>query len=195
TADVRVAALSDALVLDVDVRARDAFVHALEQLLVADDVELSAPAEPTVLIAVDGPGAAATLATPAAVELAPFAHVEASVAGVPVRVVRASEVRGAGYVLHVPAGAGGGGGGGAGGPGCETLRHGRIGRATGRGRRAADRSRHGREDAGARGPGRGCHQHHEGLLSRPGGGRARHGPRAREPATGAAGANRSRARA
>jgi folate-binding protein YgfZ len=104
TADVRVAALSDALVLDVDVRARDAFVHALEQLLVADDVELSAPAEPTALIAVDGPGAAATLATPAAVELAPFAHVEASVAGVPVRVVRASEVRGAGYVLHVPAG-------------------------------------------------------------------------------------------
>src|SRR5262245_28393754 len=104
TADVRVAALSDTLVLAVDVRARDAFVHALEQRLVPDGGGLSAPAERAAWIAVDGPGAAATLAAPAAVELAPFAHVEASVAGVPVRVVRASEVRGAGYVLHVPAG-------------------------------------------------------------------------------------------
>ena len=104
TADVRVAALSDALLLDVDVRVRDALVHALEQLLVADDVELSAPPAPTALVGVDGPGAAAALAIPAAVELAPFAHVEARVAGVPVRVVRASEVRGAGHVLHVPAG-------------------------------------------------------------------------------------------
>src|SRR5262245_16917037 len=103
-ADVRVAAQSDALLLDVDVRARDAFVHALEQLLVADDVELSAPAEPIALVAVDGPGAAATLAAPAAAELGPCAQVEARVAGVPVRVVRTSEVRGAGYVLHVPAG-------------------------------------------------------------------------------------------
>jgi len=104
TADVRVAALSEALLLDVDVRARDAFVHALEQLLVADDVELSPPAEPTALVGVDGPGAAAALAIPGAADLAPFAHVEARVAGVPVRVVRASEVRGTGYVLHVAAG-------------------------------------------------------------------------------------------
>src|SRR5262249_43972097 len=56
TADVRVAALAAELLLDVDVRARDDFVAALEALLVADDVEL-APAEATALIAVDGPDA------------------------------------------------------------------------------------------------------------------------------------------
>src|SRR4030095_13689664 len=37
TADVRVAALATELLLDVDVRARDDFVAALEALLVADD--------------------------------------------------------------------------------------------------------------------------------------------------------------
>jgi folate-binding protein YgfZ len=41
TADVRVAADDDALLLDVDVRARDAFLAALNKLLIADDVELT----------------------------------------------------------------------------------------------------------------------------------------------------------
>jgi len=41
TADVRVAADGDALLLDVDVRARDAFLAALDKLLIADDVELT----------------------------------------------------------------------------------------------------------------------------------------------------------
>lgn len=98
TADVRVAALPTELLLDVDVRARDEFVAALEGLLVADDVEL-APAEATALLAVDGPDAAGLLALG---DLAPFAHVETAVGGVPVRAVRASEVRGAGVLLHVP---------------------------------------------------------------------------------------------
>src|SRR5262245_5798304 len=40
TADVRVAP-ADALLLDVDVRARDAFLAALNKLLIADDVELT----------------------------------------------------------------------------------------------------------------------------------------------------------
>ena len=103
TADVRVAALPEQLLLDVDARVRDDLVHALEALLVADDVELRAPDAPAALVAVDGPDAAAVLAVTDASALPPFAHVEAHVAGVPVRVVRASEVRGAGYVLHVPA--------------------------------------------------------------------------------------------
>ena len=103
TADVRVAALSDEMLLDVDVRVRDDLRQALEALLVADDVELTAPAEPAAFVAVDGPDAAAALAIPAAGDLAPCDHLEASVAGVTVRVMRASEVRGAGYVLHVPA--------------------------------------------------------------------------------------------
>src|SRR5262249_56237129 len=54
--------------------------------------------------AVVGRGGGGARGIPAAVGLAPFAHLEARVAGVPVRVVRASEVRGTGYVLHVPAG-------------------------------------------------------------------------------------------
>jgi folate-binding protein YgfZ len=41
TADVRIAADGDALVLDVDVRARDAMLAALDKLLIADDVELA----------------------------------------------------------------------------------------------------------------------------------------------------------
>ena len=103
TADVRVAALADRLLLDVDVRARDDLLRALDALLVADDVELVAPSEATALVAVDGPGAAAALGMAAAADLPRFAHVGGSVAGIPLRAVRASEVRGAGYVLHVPA--------------------------------------------------------------------------------------------
>jgi folate-binding protein YgfZ len=98
TADVRVAALPTELLLDVDVRARDDFVAALEALLVADDVELAA-AEATALLAVDGPDATGLLGLG---DLAPFAHVDTALGGVPVRAIRASEVRGAGVVLHVP---------------------------------------------------------------------------------------------
>ena len=103
TADVRVAALPDELLLDVDVRARDALVSALEALLVADDVELAAPAEATALIALDGPDAAAVLGAAISPDLAPFAHVETRVAETGTRAMRASEVRGPGVILHVPA--------------------------------------------------------------------------------------------
>jgi folate-binding protein YgfZ len=101
TADVRVAVVPDAVLLDVDVRARDGFVAALEALVIADDVELRAPEAPTALIGVEGPGAAALV--PGAGGLAPWTHRETAVAGVPLRVQRASEVRGPGLVLHVPA--------------------------------------------------------------------------------------------
>jgi folate-binding protein YgfZ len=98
TADVRVAALPDELVLEVDVRARADFVAALERLLVADDVEV-VPTDATAAIGLDGPRAAAIVDLAA---LASFRHVETTIGGVPVRAVRASEVRGAGFVLHVP---------------------------------------------------------------------------------------------
>jgi folate-binding protein YgfZ len=100
TADVRVAADADALVLDVDARVRDRFVAALDALIIADDVELHPPADATTLVAVDGPRAAALVG---ADDLAPWAHRPGTVGGVPVRIVRASEVRGAGVVLHVAA--------------------------------------------------------------------------------------------
>lgn len=98
-ADVRVSAVDDALLLDVDVRARDGFVAALEKLVVADEVEF-APLAATTLVAVDGPAASGLLDLD---DLAAHAHRETRVAGVAVRVVRASEVRGAGALLHVPA--------------------------------------------------------------------------------------------
>ena len=101
TADVRVAALEDALLLDVDVCARAALVEALEKLIIADDVELGEPGEPLALIGVEGPGAARLL--PDGARLAPYAHAVVTLAGVAVRAQRASEVRGPGFVLHVPA--------------------------------------------------------------------------------------------
>ena len=103
TADVRVAALADALVLEVDVRARAAFIEALGSLIIADDVELLEPSAPLALVALDGGRATAVL--PEAATLAPWAHVEVQLAGAPVRVQRASEVHGPGFLLHVPAAA------------------------------------------------------------------------------------------
>ncbi len=104
TADLRVAALPDALLLDVDRRVRDELVQALEALIIADDVELHAPDEPVAMMGLDGPEAAALLGVRSAA-LAPFAHDVVEVAGVALRAMRASEVGGAGFVLHVPAAA------------------------------------------------------------------------------------------
>ena len=101
TADLRLVALADEMLLDCDLRARDGLVAALEALLIADDVELILPAEPPALIGVEGPDAARLFAGVSA--LAPFAHTELAIAGAGVRVQRASEVHGDGFVLHVPA--------------------------------------------------------------------------------------------
>src|SRR5581483_2263920 len=92
------------LLLDVDVRVRDAFLAALEKLIIADDVTLEAPAEPVTLLGLEGP-AAARLLGPDAAALPAWAHATISLAGVAVRALRASEVRGPGFVLHVPAAA------------------------------------------------------------------------------------------
>jgi folate-binding protein YgfZ len=99
TADVRVLAADDGVLLDVDVRMRTELVEALEKLLVADDVELAAPVSPVALVGVEGPDAERLVG----VALAPYAHAAVTLAGIPVRAQRASEVRGAGVVLHVPA--------------------------------------------------------------------------------------------
>lgn len=99
TADLRVAATSDALLLDVDIRARGDLTDALEKLIVADDVELVEPSPPLALMGVEGPGAQRVIG----VELAPYAHTTVTVADTEVGVQRASEVHGPGFVLHVPA--------------------------------------------------------------------------------------------
>ena len=98
-ADVRVAATDETLLLDVDVRVRDALVEALERLIVADEVELRPPEPPVALVGLEGPGTERLLGQ----GLGPYAHRETEVAGVPVHVMRASEVGGPGFVFHVGA--------------------------------------------------------------------------------------------
>ena len=103
TADVRVLATTDALLLDVDVRARAAMLAAMEKLLVADDVEFGEPPVALALVGVEGPGAAALLAASRVATVPVGGQVETRVAGVPVRALAASEVRGPGVVLYAPA--------------------------------------------------------------------------------------------
>lgn len=102
TADLRVAVLPEEILLDVDVRARADLQAALEALIIADDVTLADPREATALIALEGPQAMALLPSEIQ-ELPPYAHAVASIAGVPARIVRASEVKGPGAIAHVPA--------------------------------------------------------------------------------------------
>ncbi len=101
TADVRVLVDADEILLDVDVRARPAFLEALEKLLIADDVELGEPAGPVTLIGLAGPRAAALVDVDA---LTVWSHRPVTVAGVTVRAQRTSEFGGDGVVLHVPVG-------------------------------------------------------------------------------------------
>jgi folate-binding protein YgfZ len=85
TADVRVAGTDDALLLDVDVRVRTAFVAALEKLIIADDVELASGGE--VLIGLEGPRAATVLAR----------------AALDARALRGGELGDDGFVVHADA--------------------------------------------------------------------------------------------
>jgi folate-binding protein YgfZ len=103
TADVRVLARADELWLDVDVRERARFRDALERLIIADDVELLDPVEPLAAIGVEGPRATEALGSERAAALPRYGHAEVELAGASVRAQRASEIRGAGFVLHVPA--------------------------------------------------------------------------------------------
>lgn len=84
-ADVRVASAAEALLLDLDVRVRDAAVAALEKLVIADDVTLEPSA--TAVLGLEGPGAAALVAD-----------------GLPdARVLRGGELGPDGVTVHAPA--------------------------------------------------------------------------------------------
>src|SRR5207244_10720747 len=71
------------------------------ELIIPDDGGVVAPGAPRALSGVEGPGAARLL--PDGERLAPYAHAVVTLAGVAVRAQRASEVRGPGFVLHMPA--------------------------------------------------------------------------------------------
>jgi glycine cleavage system aminomethyltransferase T len=99
-ADVRVAAVDDALLLDVDRAACEGFIAALDRLIIADEVELAVD-EHTRLLGVSGP--ATPDLVPGLAALAPFGHATARIGDVPVRVVHASAIGGEGAILHVAA--------------------------------------------------------------------------------------------
>jgi folate-binding Fe-S cluster repair protein YgfZ len=86
TADVRVATADDVLLLDVDVRVRDAMTAALDKLIIADDVELTPSA--TAVLGLEGPGAATFVAD--------------GVAGA--RLLRGGELGTDSIVVHAPVG-------------------------------------------------------------------------------------------
>lgn len=100
-ADVRVAIDGERMLLDVDVRVREAFVAALERLIIADDVELAEVDPPVACIGVEGPATGRLV--PAAAALKPHAWTMTDVGGVAVRCVRVSEARGDGCLLQLPA--------------------------------------------------------------------------------------------
>jgi folate-binding protein YgfZ len=85
TADVRIAGTDDALLLDVDVRVRPAFVAALEKLIIADDVELASTGD--ALLGVEGPRAGDVIAR----------------AGLDARVLGGGEFGDDGVVVHADA--------------------------------------------------------------------------------------------
>jgi folate-binding protein YgfZ len=103
TADVRVLATGDALLLDVDGRARAAMREALEKLLVADDVEFADAAPPLAPVGLEGPGTAALVAACGGESVPVDRHADIRIGGAIVRALGASEVRGPGVVLLAPA--------------------------------------------------------------------------------------------
>src|SRR5439155_27063227 len=100
-ADRGVAGLGDARLLEGGVRGGAGLGGALGRLIIADGGERKERGEPLALIGVEGPGAAGLL--PDVAGLVPYAHAAVTLAGVAVRAQRASELRGPGFVLHVPA--------------------------------------------------------------------------------------------
>lgn len=101
-ADLRVYALKDRFLLDLDARIKDKTVAALERFIIADDVELEALGQAT--LAVLGPLAPGLL-TAAGVSLSltdAGQHTEVRLAETPVRIVRVPETGLNGYELLLP---------------------------------------------------------------------------------------------
>ncbi len=103
-ADLRVYALDNALLLDVDARIEEKMIEALSRFIIADDVELEDLSEQQVTLALQGPVSAQVLAA-AGVSLSldkQFHHQESTLASTPVRVIRVSDTSEDGYELVAP---------------------------------------------------------------------------------------------
>ena len=104
-ADLRVYALDNTLLLDVDARIKEKMIEALSRFIIADDVEMEDLSEQQVTFALQGPEAAQVL-TAAGMSLSldkSFQHQEVNFVGTTVRVIRVSDTGEDGYELLVPA--------------------------------------------------------------------------------------------
>lgn len=104
-ADLRVYREEKRILLDTLAHRRPAVIEALDRLIVADDVELTAPAENPLLI-LEGPHCEPTLSRilgPLPDDRAPHRHWRAGFEGMSVSVMQVSELRGRGFMLCGPA--------------------------------------------------------------------------------------------
>ena len=101
-ADARVYAEADRIALDAFVWSLDDLLAALEHHLVADDVELTRPADDVPLLGVEGPFARAVLAEALGLELPgqPFAHAPVAFQARSLRVACVSEIGGEGFLVR-----------------------------------------------------------------------------------------------
>jgi glycine cleavage system T protein len=103
-ADLRVYALENSLLLDVDTRIKEKVIEALSRFIIADDVELEDLSEQQVTLSLQGPASTEVL-TAAGISLSldkQFQHQESTLAATPVRVIRVSDTGEDGYELFIP---------------------------------------------------------------------------------------------
>jgi folate-binding protein YgfZ len=92
-------ALEDRILLELPVGSTEKFLQAIDKFLISEKAEFEASDEAYAILVVQGPKAEEVLArvSGAALDLAPFAHTEVSIAGAPVRVIRQTEAVTAGF--------------------------------------------------------------------------------------------------
>lgn len=105
-ADMRIYALADAYWLDLHEELIPRVREVLERHLIADQVAIRDRSAELVVIAVQGPASAELLeglGMKGAKSLAEYQHLEATIEGTPVRVIRASETGEEGVIVVAPA--------------------------------------------------------------------------------------------
>ena len=102
--------LEDRVLLELPPGLTEGTLALLDKFLISEKAYFEASDETFAVLAVEGPGAAALLSALAgrSLDIAPYDHVEAAMAGAPVRVIRRSEIGGPGFrcwtmAFHAPA--------------------------------------------------------------------------------------------
>src|SRR4029077_18984490 len=91
--------LEDRLLLELPPGFTELTLERLDKFLISEKAYFEASDDSFVVLAVEGPGAEALLSSLCgrSLDLAPYHHEEASVAGAPVRVIRRSDTGGPGF--------------------------------------------------------------------------------------------------